>query len=193
MQHKLNDIEIIDAVLAGDVNAFAELVKRHQNYVFTLALRFTKNREEAEEVAQDTFIKAFRCLKDFKRTAKFTTWLYAIVYTTAMTYLRKKRLLTLSINDEENPIELESRAFVLENNSAELKSRSFYLNQAIENLLPADATIITLFYKGEQSLEEIAQIMQMDANTIKVKLHRARLRLKEKLSLILKDEIKDLI
>lgn len=193
MQHKLNDIEIIDAVLAGDVNAFAELVKRHQNYVFTLALRFTKNREEAEEVAQDTFIKAFRCLKDFKRTAKFTTWLYAIVYTTAMTYLRKKRLLTLSINDEENPIELESRAFVLENNSAELKSRSFYLNLAIENLLPADATIITLFYKGEQSLEEIAQIMQMDANTIKVKLHRARLRLKEKLSLILKDEIKDLI
>ena len=193
MQHKLNDIEIIDAVLAGDVNAFAELLKRHQNYVFTLALRFTKNREEAEEVAQDTFIKAFRCLKDFKRTAKFTTWLYAIVYTTAMTYLRKKRLLTLSINDEENPIELESRAFVLENNSAELKSRSFYLNQAIENLLPADATIITLFYKGEQSLEEIAQIMQMDANTIKVKLHRARLRLKEKLSLILKDEIKDLI
>ena len=193
MQQKLNDIEIIDAVLAGDVNAFAELLKRHQNYVFTLALRFTKNREEAEEVAQDTFIKAFRCLKDFKRTAKFTTWLYAIVYTTAMTYLRKKRLLTLSINDEENPIELESRAFVLENNSAELKSRSFYLNQAIENLLPADATIITLFYKGEQSLEEIAQIMQMDANTIKVKLHRARLRLKEKLSLILKDEIKDLI
>lgn len=193
MQHKLNDIEIIDAVLAGDVNAFAELLKRHQNYVFTLALRFTKNREEAEEVAQDTFIKAFRCLKDFKRTAKFTTWLYAIVYTTAMTYLRKKRLLTLSINDEENPIELESKAFVLENNSAELKSRSFYLNQAIENLLPADATIITLFYKGEQSLEEIAQIMQMDANTIKVKLHRARLRLKEKLSLILKDEIKDLI
>ena len=193
MQHKLNDIEIIDAVLAGDVNAFAELLKRHQNYVFTLALRFTKNREEAEEVAQDTFIKAFRCLKDFKRTAKFTTWLYAIVYTTAMTYLRKKRLLTLSINDEENPVELESKAFVLENNSAELKSRSFYLNQAIENLLPADATIITLFYKGEQSLEEIAQIMQMDANTIKVKLHRARLRLKEKLSLILKDEIKDLI
>ena len=193
MQHKLNDIEIIDAVLAGDVNAFAELVKRHQNYVFTLALRFTKNREEAEEVAQDTFIKAFRCLKDFKRTAKFTTWLYAIVYTTAMTYLRKKRLLTLSINDEENPIELESKAFVLENNSAELKSRSFYLNQAMENLLPADATIIILFYKGEQSLEEIAQIMQMDANTIKVKLHRARLRLKEKLSLILKDEIKDLI
>ena len=193
MQQKINDIEIIDAVLAGDVNAFAELVKRHQNYVFTLALRFTKNREEAEEVAQDTFIKAFRCLKDFKRTAKFTTWLYAIVYTTAMTYLRKKRLLTLSINDEENPIELESKAFVLENNSAELKSRSFYLNQAMENLLPADATIIILFYKGEQSLEEIAQIMQMDANTIKVKLHRARLRLKEKLSLILKDEIKDLI
>ena len=193
MQHKLNDIEIVDAVLAGDVNAFSELLKRHQNYVFTLALRFTKNREEAEEVAQDTFIKAFRCLKDFKRTAKFTTWLYAIVYTTAMTYLRKKRLLTLSINDEENPIELESKAFVLENNSAELKSRSFYLNQAIENLLPADATIIILFYKGEQSLEEIAQIMQMDANTIKVKLHRARLRLKEKLGLILKDEIKDLI
>jgi RNA polymerase sigma-70 factor (ECF subfamily) len=193
MQNKLNDIEIIDAVLAGDVNAYADLVKRHQNYVFTLAMRFTKNREEAEEVAQDAFVKGFKYLKDFKRTAKFTTWLHTIVYTTAMTYLRKNRLKTSSMDDEENPIELESKTFAIENNLTELKSRAYYLNQAIENLPPVDATIITLFYKGEQSLEEIAQIMQMDANTIKVKLHRARLKLKEKLNLILKDEVKDLL
>jgi RNA polymerase sigma factor (sigma-70 family) len=193
MQYKSNDIEIIDAVLAGDINAYSELVKRYQNYVFTLALRFTKNREEAEEVAQDTFVKGFKYLKDFKRTAKFTTWLHTIVYNTSMTYLRKKRLVTSSLDDDDNPIILESNIFKVENNQTELKSRAFYLNNAIENLLPLDAAIITLFYKGEQSLEEIAQILQMDANTVKVKLHRARLKLKEKLSKILKNEVKDLL
>jgi RNA polymerase sigma factor (sigma-70 family) len=193
MQNKINDIEIIDAVLDGDINAYSELVKRYQNYVFTLALRFTKNREEAEEVAQDSFIKGFKYLKDFKRTAKFTTWLHTIVYTTAMTYLRKKRLVTSSLDDEENPIIWVSKTLDVEYNQTESKSRAFYLNHAIENLPPLDATIITLFYKAEQSLEEIAQILQIDANTVKVKLHRARLKLKEKLCKILKDEVKDLL
>src|SRR5476651_1201443 len=155
MQSKLSDIELIDQVLAGNQSAYADLVKRHQRFVFTLALRFAKGREDAEEIAQDTFVKAYRALATFSKQSKFSTWLYSIVYTTAMTFLRKKRLDTSSIDDESVYIQVEDRSSGLENNMAESRSRSFYVNQAIAQLLPDDAMIINLFYKGEQSLEEI--------------------------------------
>jgi RNA polymerase sigma factor (sigma-70 family) len=193
MQSKLSDIELIDQVLAGNQAAYADLVKRHQRFVFTLAMRFAKGREDAEEIAQDCFIKAYRSLGSFQRQSKFSTWLYSIVYTTAMTFLRKRRLDTDSIDDEDTYIQVENQSSAYDVNDAENKSRSFYLNQAIEQLLPDDATIITMFYKGEQSLEEIAQAMGMEANTIKVKLFRARQRLKEKLERNLKHEAKELI
>jgi RNA polymerase sigma factor (sigma-70 family) len=193
MQSKLSDIELIDQVLAGNQAAYADLVKRHQRFVFTLAMRFAKGREDAEEIAQDCFIKAYRSLGSFQRQSKFSTWLYSIVYTTAMTFLRKKRVDTDSIDDENTYIQVESQSSAYDVNNAENRSRSFYLNQAIEQLLPDDATIITLFYKGEQSLEEIGQALGMEANTVKVKLFRARQRLKEKLERNLKHEAKELI
>ena len=193
MQSKLSDIELIEQTLAGNQAAYADLVKRHQRFVFTLAMRFAKTREDAEEIAQDCFIKAYRSLDSFQRQAKFTTWLYTIVYTTAMTALRKKRVDTDSIDDENTFIQIENQTSGYDVNDAENKSRSFYLNQAIAQLLPDDATIITLFYKGEQSLDEIALTMGMEENTVKVKLFRARQRLKEKLERNLKQEAKELI
>ena len=110
-----------------------------------------------------------------------------------MTFLRKKRVGTDSIDDENNYIQIENQISAYDVNTAENRSRSFYLDQAIGQLLPDDAAIITMFYKGEQSLEEIAQAMGMEANTVKVKLFRARQRLKEKLEQNLKHEAKELI
>ena len=193
MQSKLTDIELINQSLAGNQAAYADLVKRHQRFVFTLAMRFSKSREDAEEITQDCFVKAYRSLAQFQGGSKFSTWLYSIVYTTAMTFLRKKRLDTTSIDNEDTYIQLENTSSGLENNLAESKSRSFYVNQAIEQLLPDDAAIITLFYKGEQSLEEIALAMNMETNTVKVKLFRARQRLKDKLEQNLKHEARELI
>ena len=193
MQSKLSDIELIEQTLTGNQSAYTDLVRRHQRFVFTLALRFAKRREDAEEIAQDCFIKAYRSLASFQGQSKFTTWLYSIVYTTAMTFLRKKRLDTDSIDDENTFIQIENQAGAYDVNNAENKSRSFYLNQAIGQLLPDDAAIITLFYKGEQSLEEIGRAMGLEANTVKVKLFRARQRLKEKLERNLKHEVKELI
>jgi RNA polymerase sigma-70 factor (ECF subfamily) len=193
MQSKLSDLELIEQTLTGNQSAYGDLVKRHQRFVFTLALRFAKTREDAEEIAQDCFIKAYRSLASFQGSSKFSTWLYSIVYTTAMTFLRKKRVDTDSIDDENTYIQVANQSSGYDVNSAENKSRSYYLNQAIEQLLPDDATIITLFYKGEQSLEEIGQAMGMEANTVKVKLFRARQRLKEKLEHNLKHEVKELI
>ena len=193
MQSKLSDIELIEQTLAGNQAAYADLVKRHQRFVFTLALRFAKNREDAEEIAQDCFIKAYRSLSAFQRQSKFSTWLYSIVYTTAMTFLRKKRVDTDSIDDENTYIQLENTSSSHDVNSAENKSRSYYLNQAITQLMPDDAAIITLFYMGEQSLDEISKTLGIEANTVKVKLFRARQRLKEKLQHNLKHEVKELI
>lgn len=180
-------------ILNGQTDQYSLLVKRHQRFVFTLALRFAKNREDAEEIAQDCFIKAYKALGTFKQTSKFSTWLYTITYTTAMTFLRKKRLDTLSINDDKTFIQLENHTSGFMANGYEKIDSYKFLNEAITQLATDDAAIITLFYQGEQSLEEIGVTLGMAPNTIKVKLHRARQRLKEKLQYLLKDEVKELL
>ena len=187
-----SDSEIISLVLKGDHNAYALLVERYKSYVFTLTLRFTKNREDAEEVSQDIFVKAYRSLADFKGTAKFSTWLYTIVNTTCITFLRKKRLDIRSLDDEKTFEVADSQDSGFRANQVEQKSRLNMVNRAIAMLSPDDAEIITLFYKSEQSLEEISRILGVEVNTAKVRLHRARTRLKEKMEKHFAEEVRDL-
>lgn len=193
MQNKYSDTELINKVLGGEKAAYADLMKRHQRFVFTLALRFAKNREDAEEIAQDCFIKAYRSLNTFRNTSKFSTWLYSIVYTTAMTFLRKKRLDIQSIDTEIGLLNVENHVSDLNSDEVEHKSKMVFVNRAIDQLLPDDAAVIMLFYQGEQSLEEIGQALGMETNTVKVKLHRARHRLKEKIENILHHEVRELL
>jgi len=193
MEQKLSDLVLIQNVLNGDSAQYALLVKRHQRFVFTLALRFAKNREDAEEIAQDCFIKAYKALGTFKQTAKFSTWLYAITYTTSMTFLRRKRLNTSSIHDEQTFLQIENHISAFSANRYEKQDTYRFLNEAIQQLSPDDAAVITLFYQGEQSLEEMGETLNMEPNTIKVKLHRARHRLKEKLQYLLQHEVKELL
>ena len=181
MHTGLTDKEIIGRVLQGEQNLFAQLVERYQQYVFTLVLRFTENREDAEEISQDVFVKSYRSLADFRGDSKFSTWLFTIVRTSSITFLRKKKLETVSTDNERTSLQLENRDSGFRADLVEQKSRHAMVNKAITLLSPDDAQLITLFYKGEQSLEEIGQIMGASPNTIKVKLHRARQRLKEKM------------
>jgi RNA polymerase sigma factor (sigma-70 family) len=187
-----SDNEILSSVLRGDQQAYAEIVKRYQNFVFTIALRYTPNREDAEEIAQDCFIKAYRSLADFRGESKFTTWLYTIVTTTCLTFLRKKKLEVHSLDNEKVFEMAENQDSGMNANQVEQKSRVSMVNRAIALLSPDDAQIITLFYKGEQTLEEIAQIMHLEANTVKVRLHRARQRLKDKMEKHFTAEVRDL-
>ena len=192
MSTGLSDTEIIKQVLNGNQQAYGGLVNRYQNYVFTLTLRFTKNREDAEEVAQDIFVKAYRFLSDFRGAAKFSTWLYTIVNTTCITFLRKKRLQTHSLDDETVFEAADSVDSGFRANQVEQKSKLNMVNNAITMLSPDDAGIITLFYKAEQSLEEIGEILGLDPKTAKVRLHRARQRLKEKMETYFIEEVRDL-
>ena len=187
-----NDNEVISRVLRGDQQAYALLVDRYQNYVFTLVLRFIKTREDAEEVSQDIFIKAYRALADFKGGSKFSTWLYTIVNNTCISFLRKKKLEVHSLENERVFEAAESMDSGMNANQVEQKSRSAMVTKAIAMLSPDDAEIITLFYKAEQSLEEIAMILHIETNTAKVRLHRARARLKEKMETYFPAEVDDL-
>ncbi len=187
-----SDEEIINRILKGDQSVFALLVERYQNYVFTLILRFTDNREDAEELAQDVFVKAYRSLADFRGDSKFSTWLFTIARTTCLSFLRKKKLDTLSLDNERMGLQVESRESSFHANQVEQKSRHAMLNQAISMLSADDAQVLNLFYKGDQTLEEIGKIMRMEPNTVKVKLHRARQRLKDKMEKYFSHEVREI-
>jgi len=192
MQTGLPDNELISLVLKGDQQAYKVLVDRYQSYIFTLAFRLMQSREDAEEVAQDVFVKAYRSLADFKGVSKFSTWLYTIAHNTGITYLRKKKQKILAIDDESTFMQLENQQSDFKANQVEDKSRKNMVNRAIDMLPPDDAQIITLFYKGDQSLDEIAAIMGLEANTVKVRLFRARQKLKEKMEKFFSEEVSNL-
>lgn len=192
MSTGLNDNEIISQVLSGDQQAYAGLVSRYQSYVFTLALRMVKNREDAEEVAQDAFIKAYKYLADFKGHSKFSTWLYTIVNNTGISFLRKKKLDIHSLDNEKVFEVADSQDSGMRANMIEQKSKLAMVNDAIALLSTDDAQIITLFYKAEQSLEETAQVLGIEVNAAKVRLYRARTRLKEKMETHFAEEVRNL-
>ncbi len=170
------DQHYISRTIAGDTNAFSVLIDRYKHMVYTLAIRMVKNKEVAEEVAQDTFLKAFQKLPAFQGDAKFSTWLYKIGYHRSLDELKKKHR-----QFEANGIELsEIRGIahteeILE--SIELKERRSIIKHTIQKLAPDDAAVLTLFYFEELSLEEISEITGTTSNTIKVRLFRSRKRL----------------
>ena len=192
MDARATDNDIITRVLHGEHQLYADLVTRYQNFVFTLALRYTPVREDAEEIAQDVFVKAYKALKDFRGESKFSTWLYSIVNSTSITFLRKKKLDISSLDNEHVFEHADSKESGMSANQVEVKSKVEMVTKAIQMLSPDDAKLITLFYKAEQSLEEIARILNMESNTVKVKLHRARTRLKEKMEKYFSQEVRDL-
>ena len=185
-------MDIIARVLNGDHQSYSILVERYQNFVFTITLRYVKTREDAEEVAQDVFVKAYRSLADFKGNSKFSTWLYTITTTTCITFLRKKKLEVHSLDNEKVFEAADTIDSGMSANQIEQKSKVNMVNEAIKMLSADDAQIIVLFYKGEQTLEEISNILGLETNTAKVRLHRARARLKEKMETYFAEEVKDL-
>ena len=187
-----SDNDIIVQVLRGNQQLFAELVKRYQNFVFTIILRYVESREDAEEISQDVFVKAYRSLADFRGDSKFSTWLYTITSTTCITHLRRKKHDVFSLDQENVFARAENLNSGFSANEVEQKSKINMVNNAIALLSPDDAQVITLFYKAEQSLDEIAVIMGLETNTVKVRLHRARQRLREKMEKHFVAELSDL-
>lgn len=164
---------IIDKILKGNTNAYAELVNTYKDLVFSLALKMTKNREEAEEVSQDTFIKAYKNLSKFKGDSKFSTWLYKNTYHNCLDSFKKneKNYKTATLNNQFS-INISSTENILE--IIEKKERAKILKTCLEDLPEDEKTILWFFYYKELSLKEIIEITNFSEANIKVKLHRAR-------------------
>lgn len=182
----------IERVNRGDVNAFSYLVDAHKGMVYTIAFRLLKNAEDAEELAQDTFVKAFKSLKDFKFESKFSTWLYRITYNGAISKLRKKQLEVFDIENVSLPDSevVSSYNTINELNKVEQKK---YISEVLNNLKEDDAFLITLYYLQESSIEEISEVTGLSNSNVKVKLHRARKRFYDELKVILKEEVKAIL
>ncbi len=179
-----NDQHYIDRVLKGDTQAYTFLVNRYKNMVFTLAMRMLRNKEEAEEVSQDAFIKAFSKLSKFKGDAKFSTWLYKVVYNTSLDRLKKmKRNVQVVPMEEVTERQIKTMDNALD--QMEQNERSEAVQQCL-NFLPSDeSALLTLFYFEELSLKEISKITTTSINNLKVKLFRSR----KKLAVILQEKI----
>lgn len=179
-----NDIYYINLIIEGNSNAFSVLVDRYKDLVFSLALKMVKNREEAEEVAQDTFIKVFKSLSQFKGDSKFSTWIYKVAYNTCLDRLKKhKRERSVISIDEFNSNQIKSLDNALD--AMEDDERAQAIQDCIKLLPSDDGFLLTLFYFEEQSLDEIAKIMGLTPNNVKVKLFRSR----KKLTTILKERL----
>ena len=156
--------------------------------VFTLAVKILNNHEEAEEVSQDVFVKVYTALHTFKGESKFSTWLYKIAYYRSLDALKKqKRSQSTSSIDSDMEYHLSSMENALTN--LEVKEREQTIKNAIDNLSHDDAIVITLHYFEELSLKEIGEIMDIEANTVKVRLFRSRKRLAALLAKKLEPEI----
>jgi RNA polymerase sigma factor (sigma-70 family) len=172
--------DLIDRILAGQEEPYAQLVEQYKRYAYTIAFKVLNNRPEAEEAAQDAFIKVFHYLGNFNRQARFSTWLYRIVFNTAVSYKRKKSHVFSSLEFHDPSGEAD--------NTLEKDDKHVYVAQAMDRLNEVDRLAIQLYYIKEFSLEEVADLMGQNLNTLKVRIHRARQRMADELRRILKEE-----
>lgn len=189
---KRDDIYYIQAVRKGDVSAFAFLVEKYQNMVYSLAFKLLKNTEDAEEMAQDTFIKAFQKLDMYEGKSKFSTWLYSITYNACISELRKRRIHFASLEDQRfsDQDEMKMHSYFTENKK---EDQERYLAIALGKLPEDDQVLVTLYYYENQSMDEISMITGLTVSNIKVKIHRARKRMYELLHELLKEEMYSLL
>jgi RNA polymerase sigma-70 factor (ECF subfamily) len=170
------EASIINQIIGGDTQAFSVLVDVYKDLVFTLAIRMLKNREEAEEVSQDTFIKIYKALPKFKGESKLSTWIYKVAYNTCLDQIKKnnRRYDEVAIDSfSENQIKTLDNAL----DALEEKEQQKIIQECLQQLASKDSFLLTLFYFEELSLEEISKVVNMEANTVKVNIHRARKRL----------------
>ncbi len=171
-----DDTILIANILDGQTGIYAVLVDRYKDMVFSLVFKIVKSREEAEEVAQDTFLKAYHALPRFKHEARFSTWLFRIAYNTAISRTRKKQITTLAI--DENLVENYSTDEVHENvNQLDEQQQLELMKNALKTLSNDDQMLISLFYNNQQTVEEISVITGLTESNVKVRLHRIRKKL----------------
>jgi RNA polymerase sigma factor (sigma-70 family) len=176
-----SDREIIQQVLDGNVQAFGLLVDRHKAKAMILAVRILKNREDAEEALQDSFVRVYRALSSFEWKSSFATWFYRIVYNTCASAAGKNRIHPLSIDvEDEDGLRIEIESDELQPDMRiESDEFSKIVNEEIEKIPVVYGSTFTLFAIQDMSYEEIVQVTGLPLGTVKARLFRARAMLRE--------------
>jgi RNA polymerase sigma factor (sigma-70 family) len=172
------DTAYIAQVLSGKTSAFSNIVDHHKDKAFNLSFRICGNREEAEEITQDSFLKAYRSLNGFKKKSSFATWLYRIVYNTSISYVRAKKKGVLSLED----FPADATDFAGDNSSeeeAEMEYKKALIGFALQKINEEERGLITLYYFEEMNTDEISEVTGLSKSNIKVKLFRARQKMLE--------------
>ena len=185
------ETELIQQAISGSQAAYAALVRRYDRMVYSLAIQMLGNREDALEVTQDAFLKAFRFLASYRGESRFSTWLYRIARTSAINYLRRARRETIALDAQESPVRQMQSDMQNGADNLERSERSELLLRAFDRLIPEDGTVLRLFYLQEQRLEEICEIMGWTMSNAKSRLSRARQRLRNVLVEHFSDEFAD--
>ena len=179
---KNNDAALIQRVLEGDDTAFSALVEKYQRSVHALAWRKIGDFHIAEDITQDTFLKAYQRLSTLKEPQRFASWLYVIAANHCSTWLRKKRLWTESLeNTSSGQVEKATYSgyVIAENERITAESQREVVKELLAKLQESERTVITLYYLGEMSYEEISEFLGVSVAAIKNRLYRARNRLKQ--------------
>ncbi len=173
---------------AGDMDAFSALVKQYDRRVFRMAKQITQNDDDAEDVLQETFLKAYTHLDDFQGNSKFYTWLVRIAVNEALMKLRKRRSdRTVPLDEpiDTGEDEMVREIAVWDENPEDTYSReelANILDEAVQSLKPAYRTVFILRDIEELSIEETAEALKLSISAVKSRLLRARLQLREKLT-----------
>ena len=182
-----NDIELIHRILDGDDAAFTKLVTKYQKSVHALVWRKIGDFHIAEEITQDTFLKAYQKLSTLKESQSFASWLYVIAVNRCKAWLRRKRIRTQSLEDTHNA-DLERETYssyvIKEKERAAVETQRDVVKKLLAKLPESDRTIITLHYFSEMSSSEIGAFLGVSANTIRSRLRRAQQRLKKEETVI---------
>ncbi len=179
---KTDDVVLIRRVLAGDETAFAELVKKYQKPVHTLAWRKIGDFHIAEDITQETFLKVYQRLHTLKDPHQFSGWLYVITANLCATWLRKKRIQTQPLEDTALTMtqrDAYSQHIVKERTKTAAESQREVVKQLLAKLKESERTVMTLYYLGEMTVAEISRFLGVSTSTIKSRLRRARHRLQK--------------
>lgn len=173
MTEMKNDIYYISKILNGETSYYTYIVDRYSKRLFSFIIKIIHNREDAEEVCQDVFIKAFRSLATFRMDSSFSTWIYSIAYNCTISATRKKKKEYLFISESQLiNITEEDIAITLDGRSSE--EQLVCLEMVLLKLPPEESSLITLFYIKEKSVKEVSLITGLSPANIKTRLHRIR-------------------
>lgn len=182
------DLFYIDKVLEGDADAFAPLVDKYKDMVFTIIVKIVGNSADAEELTQDVFLKVYHSLSGFQRKSRFSTWIYRIAYNTAISKTRRKKRVMQSL-DEEIATNYSEDAVFEDVYALTDEQQKILVDKAMEKLPEQDYIMITLYYKESSNVADISKTMNLSESNVKVRLHRIRKKLQQEMNALMKKQL----